>query len=207
MEPAQEVTRQQPLARPLRQFDRRHVIDALVPNSAFLLGYVIAGPLAGVAGALVVASVLVLVRVLRSEPLRLIAMSFGAVLLQAALVVGTGEGRNFFLSWLVVNTALLVVFAGSLVRGRPITVRIARRAGLPEDSDLHQRLTGYWLGLWALHLAVGLPLYLVNQVVALGIAHFVLGLPLLFALAVLSWRLLTRPAAPAPALYYREEVR
>ncbi|MCU1644223.1 MAG: hypothetical protein JWN03_4498 [Nocardia sp.] len=183
------------------------MIDAVVPNGSFLIGYALAGPLVGVTAALVVASVLVLIRVLRSERLRLIAMSFCGVLLQAALVLGTGEGRNFFLSWLVINAALLIVFAGSLVRGRPITVRIARRAGLPEAPDVHQRLTGYWLGLWALHLAVGVPLYLANQVVALGIAHFVLGLPALFALAVLSWRLLTRPAEPSPARHYREEVR
>ncbi|MFI1918101.1 DUF3159 domain-containing protein [Nocardia sp. NPDC020380] len=172
-------------------FGRRHVVDAVVPNAGFLLGYLTLGAMGGVVVALLLASVLVVVRAASGQPLRLITLSFCGVLLQAGLVLGTGEGRNFFLSWLALNTALVLVFAGSLLRGRPATAFVARRMDLPGDVAVHRTLTGYWLGLWSLHLVVGIPLYLANQVVALGIAHFVLGLPMLFALALISWRRIT----------------
>lgn len=169
---------------------RRHLADALLPNVAFLVGYEAEDWALGVALAVGVALVLVAVRLRRRRPPKLVAVSFGVVLVHAATVAFTGEGRDFFLSWLVLNVALTAVFLGSLVIGRPISAQLLRLVGLAGDAVRHRRVTALWLVLWLLHLAVSTPLYLADMVVALGLAHFVLGPPAWLAWGVITWRML-----------------
>lgn len=166
-----------------------------MPNVAFLLGYETAGVSAGVVAAIAAGLVLVVLRLLRRRRLKVVFAAFGLVLLHLATVVTTGEGRDYFLPWLLFNSALAMVFVFSLVLRQPITARMSRFGGLTDDVSRHTLVTALWTGLWVLHLAVGLPLYFADMVVALGVAHFVLGPPALLVLGVLSWRLLGRAAA------------
>ncbi|GAA4669928.1 DUF3159 domain-containing protein [Amycolatopsis dongchuanensis] len=181
--------------RPSGQDLRRHLADALVPNVAFLVGYKLTGVLAGVAAAVVAGLVLVVLRLLRRRGLTVVFAAFGLVLLHAVTVLSTGEGRDYFLPWLLLNSALTVVFVLSLALRRPITARLRRFGGSTGDTSRHTLVTALWAGLWALHLVVGLPLYFADMVVALGVAHFVLGPPALLALGLLTWRLLSRTPA------------
>jgi hypothetical protein len=174
---------------------RRHLADAVVPNVAFLVGYEMVGALAGGVAALAAALVLVGIRLLCRHKLTAVAAGFGLVVLHTAMVVLTGDGRDYFLPWLIFNGVLTVVFAASLLIGRPITTRLSRFAGLSDDLSRHRLVTALCTGLGGLHLATGLPLYLADMVVALGVAKFLLGPPALLVLGILSWRLLGR--APA----------
>lgn len=169
---------------------RRHLADAVLPNVAFLVGYEMVSALAGVVAALAAALVLVGVRLLRGHQLTAVAAGFGLVVLHTAMVVLTGEGRDYFLPWLILNIVLTVVCTASLIIGRPITARLSRFAGMSNDPSKHRRVTALVIALGVAHLAVGLPLYLADMVVALGVAKFLLGPPAILVLGILTWRLL-----------------
>jgi len=182
-------------ARPSIHDMRRHLADAVLPNVAFLVGYELVSALAGVVAALAAALVLVGVRLLRGHRLTAVAAGFGLVVLHTAMVVLTGEGRDYFLPWLIFNAVLTLVFTVSLVIGRPITARLSRFAGMSHDLSKHRLVTALVTALGVAHLAVGLPLYVADMVVALGVAKFLLGPPAILVLGVLTWRLLHQ--APA----------
>jgi uncharacterized membrane protein len=191
--PPTDVSR--PISGPSRLDLQRHLADAVLPNAAFLVGYEAVSASVGVIAALVVALALAALRLLRRRRPTMVAVAFGLVLLHAATVLLTGEGRGYFLPWLLLNGALTLVFATSLLIGRPITRRMSRFAGLSDDLARHRLLTAMWAGFWVLHLAVGLPLYLADMVVALGVASFLTGPPGLLVMGFLSWRLLRRTPA------------
>ncbi|GAB3571030.1 hypothetical protein GCM10027445_25690 [Amycolatopsis endophytica] len=174
---------------------RRHVADAVVPNVAFLVAYETVSVTAGVIAAVAAGLVLVVVRLLNKQKLTMVFAAFGVVLLHAGTVVATGDGRDYFLPWLLFNTGLTLALAGSLALGRPISARLARSAALSRDAPKHRKVTALWTALCALHLAVGLPLYSADLVVALGVAKFVLGPPAILLLGIWSWRILRGPAA------------
>jgi uncharacterized membrane protein len=182
---------------------RRHLVDAFVPNVAFLIAYESFGVAAGVLAAVAAGLVLVVARLSRKHSPKVVFTAFGLVVIHATTVLITGEGRSYVLPWLVLNAALLVLFAASLLLRKPLSTRLSTLKGVSSDPATHMRVTAIWTGLWALHLLVGVPLYLADQVVALGTAHFVLGPPAVMLLIFLSWRLLRVPnppqAAAAPA--------
>jgi hypothetical protein len=169
---------------------RRHLADAVVPNLAFLVGYELVNALTGVVAALAAALALVGVRLLRGHRLTAVAAGFGLVALHTAMVLLTGEGRDYFLPWLIFNAVLTVACTVSLIIGRPITARLSRFAGMSKDPSRHRIVTAMVTALGLAHLAVGLPLYFAEMVVALGVAKFLLGPPAILLLGILTWRLL-----------------
>jgi hypothetical protein len=169
---------------------RRHLADAVLPNAAFLIFYETHGVPAGVLAAVVAGVALVAVRLVARRPLKVVFAAFGLVLLHAVMVMITGEGRDFFLPWLILNGVVAVGFLTSLAIRRPLSGRLSRFSGLTSDRRQHMKVTALWSGLWLLHLVVGVPLYLAHQVVALGVAHFVMGPPALLLWGLLTWRLL-----------------
>lgn len=183
----------------------RKTFDAGAPIVAFLAGYSVwttaAGALAAAATGLLIASY----RLLRGHQIRLVAVSLGIVLIHALVAYHTAEGRDFFLPDLLMNGVFAVVFSGSLLAGRPLSGLLGRWSGLeerrwhrdPRRMRLHRRLTALWLALWCAHLALWLPLYAADAVVALGVASVVTGKPAVVVCAVLSWRLVRRGRAGA----------
>ncbi|WP_432012187.1 DUF3159 domain-containing protein [Streptomyces cucumeris] len=185
----------------------RKTFDAGAPIAAFLVGHGLRGTIAGAAAAIAVALAIACWRLLHGRRIRLIGVSLGIVLIHSLFAYHTGEGRDFFLPDLLMNGVLTVAFGGSLLTGRPLTGLISRWSGseVPtwyRDRDrlrLHRKLTLLWLGLWCLHLALLLPLYAADAVVALGVASLTTGKPAVLVCAVLSWRVVRRGAAsPAP---------
>lgn len=57
-------------------------------------------------------------------------------------------------------------------------------------------VTLLWVGMFALRLAVQVPLYLSNQVVILGFVRLVMGIPLYLTMIWVSWLLLRRVISP-----------
>lgn len=161
---------------------------------AFLVVYETVGVTAGVIAAIVAGLVLAVVRLLNKQKLTVVFAAFGLVLLHAGTVVVTGDGRDYFLPWLLFNVGLTLVLAGSLVLGKPLSARITRSASLSRDLAKHKKVTALWTVLGLLHLLVGLPLYSADLVVALGVAKFALGPPAILLLGMLSWRILRTSA-------------
>ena len=110
------------------------------------------------------------------------------------IVLATGDANANYLPGFLINTVYGLAFLISLLVGRPLVgVAVGVLLGdrdwreEPVKRRLFARLTMLWVALFAIRLAVELPLFLAgDQIVALGIARIVLGLPLYAIVLVLT---------------------
>jgi hypothetical protein len=139
-----------------------------------------------VAAPLVLSAVLLLYRLLRRQ--RTGSAVSGAVLVgvSAALVLITGDANTNYLPGFFINAAYGLAFLVSVLIRRPlvgvITGLLTSDAAWGRDPARRRIVSGLtllWVLLFAVRLAVEVPLYLAgDRVVELGIARIVLGLPL-----------------------------
>jgi hypothetical protein len=177
------------------------IADSSLPALVFVTAYAIGGNdltlavwVAVGAGALIA-----LVRIARREDLRFVLAGFGGVALAAFVADRTGRAEDFFLPGLLLNagyaTAYLVSIAvrwpllGVIVG--PILGEGMRWRDDPARLRLYTRASWIWVGVFALRLAVQLPLYLAGAVLALGIARTAMGLPIFLIALWLSYLVLS----------------
>jgi len=185
------------------------MLETALPAVAFVIAYSASGQdtdiSAGVAVGL--ALVLAVARLIRRESPRHALSGLFGVALAGFIATRSGRAEDFFLPGLLANAAYTSAFLISLAVRRPLVGVIVRQLephadGEPVDARRRrafERATWLWAGLFALRLAVQLPLYLAGAVVALGVARTAMGLPL-FALGLwLTWLMIRRPAASAAA--------
>jgi len=120
---------------------RGGVFDAMLPPLAFLAANALAGPLAGMLATLFTAGGLVLLRLLRHQPVTYALFGLSGSLL--ALIVAQVLQRDevFFLPDMLTNTALAVISLLSAALGRPLvawTSHLVRR--WPRDWYGHARV-------------------------------------------------------------------
>jgi intracellular septation protein A len=139
-----------------------------------------------VAAPLVLAAVFVLLRLLRHQKVGGAVSGAALVAVSAVLVLVTGDANSNFIPGFVINGVYGLVFLGSVVVRRPLVGVVS---GLltsdtgwgsdPSRRRIASWLSLLWVALFAIRLAVELPLFLAgDEVVELGIARIVLGLPL-----------------------------
>jgi hypothetical protein len=185
------------------------LVETSLPAVAFVIAYVASGSdtntAAGVAVGL--ALVLAVARIVRRESPRHALSGLVGVAFAAFIATRSGKAEDFFLPGLLANAAYASAFVISIAVRRPLVGLIVSQLdgegpGWREDPErvrAFTRASWLWAAMFVLRLAVQLPLYLAGAVVALGIARTAMGLPL-FALALwLTWRLVRRPHAAAPA--------
>ena len=134
---------------------------------------------------------------------------FGGVALSAFIASRTGNAADFFLPGLLINMAYGVAFAVSnLVRWPLVGVGVGAAtgdiAGWRSDPQLRRAYviaTWLWAGMFALKLAIQLPLYFAEMVGALGVAKIVLGWPLMLLVGLVTYRLVK----PALADYHQRQ--
>ena len=181
--------------------DRNSIIDTSLPTVAFLVAYLVTGSqLRPALLAAVVAGVAIAVlRAVRHESVRHILSGFLGVAIAAWLANRTGRAEDFFLPGLLLNLAYGAAFAGSALIRQPL-VGVGIRAMTADGGAWRDfgplrraayRATWMWAGLFALRVAVQVPLYLVGAVGALGAAKLVLGFPLFLLGAFATHRLLS----------------
>lgn len=186
----------------------RGIIESVVPTLIFLVLYIAThATMMAVAVALAVCVLAILVRAIQAVPISpalggLIAMGISAV-----LVWRTGEASDVFLWGILTNAAYGIVLLGSIaVRWPLLGVLIAAIKGEgmswrtgSDTARIRRRyysITWIWVAMFALRLAIELPLYMLSATEALGIAKLILGLPL-FALTIwFSWLMVHSLAAP-----------
>ncbi|MEJ5944518.1 DUF3159 domain-containing protein [Pseudokineococcus basanitobsidens] len=173
-----------------------------------------------------VAAVFVVVRLLgRSSPSQALS-GFVGVAVCALVASRTGEARNFFVLGLLTNVVYAAVYVVSTLRTPGVTLRLGRgrRVRVPEgpwpvlglalglltDERLswkqdprrvrvYVQVTWVWISVFVLRLLVQGPLYLTDQVAALGTARVVMGFPFFGLAAYVTWVLVRRvPRAGAP---------
>jgi hypothetical protein len=189
---------------------RQMLIDSGVPTAVFITVYALNGRLLPPAliAALISGALLAVVRLLRRDTLQHVVAGFAAVGVAAWFANRTGQAEDFFLPGLLVNVVYGVAYLVSIILRWPL---LGVLVGLSTGEGMGWRQTPYllraytiaswfWVALFGLRLAVQLPLYLGEYVVALGVARVVMGWPLFLLCLWLSWLVIRSARAQQRAL-------
>lgn len=194
----------------------RGILEALLPGLVFLVTYSVLTSIVGwdPQGALVpalaasvgLAVVFTLVRIVtKGQPTQAIAGLIG-VIASAALALWTGNARDNYVLGFFTNVAYAVALLISLLVRWPalgLIVGFLMGDGVAWRDDRRkyraaQFLTLVWIGLFVARLIVQVPLYLVDNVEALGVTRLLMGVPLYALLLVFTW-LVVRAIYPSSA--------
>jgi Protein of unknown function (DUF3159) len=182
--------------------------ESVVPLTVFSVAYGFSRDLRwSLVAALIPSTALAVRRLLLRQPLTQALSGLFGVGLGALLAARSGRAEDFFLPSILKNAGFATAYAVSaLVRWPVVGVMIGPVLGewwawrdVPDRRRAYTRVTWLWVGVFALRLAVQVPLYLAGEAAVLGAANVPLGLPL-FGLAVwLSWLMLRRVPVVADA--------
>jgi hypothetical protein len=132
-----------------------------------------------------------LLRLVRKQPLRNVVGGFIGVAFSAWVAARSGKAENVYLPGMILSGVYLSIYGISIIARWPlfgaIYGLITQTGGAwRRDPDMFRgfnRATLVFAGLFAVRLVIQIPLYLTEQLNALGIAKIGLGLPL-YALAL-----------------------
>lgn len=156
--------------------------------------------------AVVLAAVLAIARMARRQTPQFALAGVIGVAISAYIASKTGEARDFFVPGLLINVvyglgafgsaAIKHPFVGYVVEGIGGEDMLAWRRD-PAKMRAYTLATAIFGLVFVLRVAVQLPLYFANAVVALGTVRLVMGFPL-FGLAIwLSWLIISQTRTPA----------
>lgn len=185
----------------------RGLAESLLPGFVFLAVFVIGRSLSvALAGAIAVAAVFTLWRLVQRQSVLQAFSGLVGVGICAWFSDTTGRALDYYVPGFWINVVSIVVVLGSILARWPVAglvfgfIRGENVEWRSRPLRLRTYLIGSWiiLALFVLRLAVQVPLYFADNVVALGITRLLMGVPL-YALALwLAW-LISRPAAVAPS--------
>jgi hypothetical protein len=154
--------------------------------------------------ALAVSAVFTVIRLVSRTPVTQALAGLVGVAFCAFVALRTGNAEDFFLPGFFINGAYIIAMAASVLFRWPFAGLIfgfIRNEGVEWRRD-PARVRAYSVATWiivsvlALRLVVQVPLYLVENVAALGSTRVAMGLPL-YALGLwLAW-IVSRPRTPA----------
>lgn len=174
----------------------RGVVEVTLPGLLFVIVYAFTQDLAlSLIAPAVVGALFLAIRVLRQEP---IAQAVGGLLATAVsvgLALWSGRGEDYYLPGFWTNGAYGAALLLSVLVGWPVVGLIAglvAEDGIAWKKDrrkvrIFSLLTLVFVAMFALRLAVQLPLYFAGNVEALGITRILMGLPLFAPVLVLTW--------------------
>lgn len=187
------------------------IAESAVPAALFVAVYTLAGRDATLAAVVAVAvgAGLTIARLVKGQTLQFALSGLFGIALAGFIVSKTGNASDFFLPGILVNIAYAGAYLVSiLVRWPLMGLLIGSLSGEPtawrKDPALvrtYTRVTWIWVGLFSLRLAVQLPLYLADALVALGVARVAMGIPLFVLGLWLTYLVVQRstPRATPPA--------
>lgn len=149
--------------------------------------------------AVAVAAVMAVARMARRQTPQFALAGVIGVAISAFIANQTGEARDFFLPGLLINVAYAVGAFGSVAIKHPFVGYVVEGIGGddmtawrrdPGKMRAYRLASSIFGAMFVLRLLVQVPLFLADQVVALGTVRLVMGFPL-FGLAIwLSWLLI-----------------
>jgi hypothetical protein len=179
---------------------RRGLLDSALPALTFVLTYLVSGQRMALAltAALVVGGVVAVLRLVRRDSLRHVLAGFAGVALSVIIARTTGRPVDYFLPSLISNSAAAVAWAVSIWVKRPllgvVVGAVTRSTAWRTDPRLlraYQRASWIWTGSFVLRVVVMTPLWLGDQLLALGVAKVVMGWPMVLVVIWLSWQVLS----------------
>ena len=174
----------------------RGIVEAVLPGLVFLVTYSLTLDLIPALIAPVLIGVLFFV--LRLALKQTVTQAVGGLVgiaISAVLALLTGRAEDFYLPGFWTNAVYGTVLLVSALVGWPLIgvavgflkgEQLAWRAN-PSKRRVLSILTFLWAGLFALRLAVQLPLYYSGNVEWLGATKLLMGIPLYAPLLVVSW--------------------
>ncbi|TKV28176.1 DUF3159 domain-containing protein [Arthrobacter sp. NamB2] len=179
--------------------------ESIAPGLVFTVLFTFTTDLAvSLIAALAVAAVFTLIRLVSRTPVTQALAGLVGVAFCAFVALRTGNAEDFFLPGFFINGGYIVAMAASVVFRWPfagLLLGFIRNEGIEWRKD-PARVRAYSVATWiivsvlALRLVVQVPLYLAENVAALGSTRVAMGLPL-YALGLwLAW-IVSRPRAAA----------
>jgi hypothetical protein len=174
----------------------RGLVEAIAPGAIFLVVYTITGEVApSVLIPVAVGVVLFVARAIAHTTMTSAIAGLIGIAISAAFALMTGRAADNFVPGLVVNVGSLVVLLASLAVRWPLIgliVGLLTGEGVEWRRDSAKRrvlylVTWLWAGLFALRLAVQVPLYFANVPEWQAAAKLLMGVPLYAALLWVSW--------------------
>ena len=186
----------------------RGLVDAGVPGAVFAVTYAVTGSdlQLSVWIALGSGAALAVLSLLQRRPVQQAIAGLVGVALMAFIASRTGRAEDFFLPSLIKNAAYGGAYAiSALVRWPLLGVFLGPVLGEgfawrkdPVRLRAYILVTWLWAGMFALRLAVQIPLYLAGAVTALGFAGIPLGLPLFALTGWLTYQVLRKAPRAIP---------
>jgi hypothetical protein len=176
----------------------RGIIESILPGFVFVLVFAITGEVApSVLIPAALAVVFVVIRLVTRTPVAPALVGLVGIALSAGLALFSGRAEeNFVLGFFLNGGYVLVLLVSLLVRWPliGIIVGLLRGEGSGWRSDrakfrVATITTVLWTGMFALRLAVQLPLYYTEQAQLLGATKLIMGLPLYAAVLWVTWLL------------------
>lgn len=186
---------------------RRGLAEVGLPSVLFVLVYGVSRNLAAaIWAAVAVAVVLSAVRLAKRDTLQHSLGGLVGVLVCAAVAHFSGQAKGFYLPGVLLNIGYAVVFSVSaLVRWPavgvvlgPVTGEMMAWRAQPARARAFTLATWLLAAMFTLRVCVEVPLYLSNQIDALGVAKIIMSYPLYLAVVYACWQIIRR--APLPAV-------
>ncbi|WP_062517954.1 DUF3159 domain-containing protein [Demequina gelatinilytica] len=183
----------------------RGFVESSLPGIVFVVAYLVWGgfrmPVLAAAGVMVV---LVVVRLVQRTPITQALAGAAGVAIGAIWAWRSGDAAGYFEPGMWINAAYLAGILVSMIAGWPvvgIVMGLIHGEGTswrqrPGERRRYQLASGVLAAMFALRLAVQLPLLLAGQLAVLGTVKLAMGVPL-FALTLWGVWLLSRDAGPA----------
>jgi hypothetical protein len=195
---------------------RKSALDASAPPLAFVIGWLIFGQSIGGGAwtAIGVAALVGIIRLVRGDKIRAVAVSLTAVIAAAVVALHTGRAADFFLIQVLSNVASALLWAASVairwpLLGVVVGIISGQKTKWRKDSALlkaYSWATMIWSLQYVLRVLVYVPLWWSGELIALGIARTILTWPLQAVTVALSgWVLYRVLPADHPGLRVRVE--
>jgi hypothetical protein len=187
---------------------KRGLAETGLPSVVFIIVYTVTTSLnPSLWSAIAVAAVLTVVRLVQRDTLQHALGGLIGVAVCVAFAKYTGQAKNFYLPGVLLNIGEALLFiVSALVRWPIVGVVVGPITGeMTSWREQPERLKAFTVSTWllaamfALRVAIEVPLYLGNEITALGAAKVVLGYPLYLAVAFACWRIIRKAPLPAGA--------
>lgn len=181
----------------------RGIAEATVPALVFLVSFIITTDvLISAIFAVGLAAVASILRLIQKQPLTQALAGVFGVAVSAAVALMQNDARGYYVIGFYISAAYGAAFALSMAVKWPIMGLVygwIRGEGIGWQKDLirrrkYQIATLLMVLVFAARLLVQLPMYWANDVVALGTARLVMGVPLYALVLWFGW-LVSRPMA------------